>query len=177
MINGINLSDPNQNQITFQPTINTIDEFKIDNSTFSAEYGRNSGSIVNIATRAGTNQWHGEAIRVPAQQRSGRAQLLEPHQYRGQRARWCPSAMAQFIRNQFGGDGGGAIKKDKLFVYLSYEGLRQRQAVPLSGTVLTAAQRTQAAATSDAHHSEIAAFDSAGEFRNQSDSWERPWRR
>ena len=61
MINGINLSDPNQNQITFQPTINTIDEFKVDNSTFSAEYGRNSGSIVNIATRSGTNDWHGKA--------------------------------------------------------------------------------------------------------------------
>src|SRR5262249_10347029 len=42
MINGINLSDPNQNQITFQPTINTVDEFKIDNQTFGAEYGRNS---------------------------------------------------------------------------------------------------------------------------------------
>ena len=42
-----------------------------------------------------------------------------------------PNPQAQFIRNQFGGDGGGAIKKDKMFVYLSYEGLRQRQAVPL----------------------------------------------
>ncbi len=61
MINGINLNDPNQNQITFQPTINTVEEFKVDNSTFSAEYGRNSGSIVNIATRAGVNTWHGEA--------------------------------------------------------------------------------------------------------------------
>ena len=61
MINGINLSDPNQNQITFQPTINTVGEFKIDNQTFSAEYGRNSGSIVNIATRSGENTWHGEA--------------------------------------------------------------------------------------------------------------------
>src|SRR5579872_4479675 len=61
MINGINLSDPNQNQITFQPTINTVEEFKIDNSTFSAEYGRNSGSIVNIATRSGVDIWHGEA--------------------------------------------------------------------------------------------------------------------
>jgi hypothetical protein len=61
MINGINLSDPNQNQITFQPTINTVDEFKVDNSTFSAEYGRNSGSIVNIATRPGVDTWHGEA--------------------------------------------------------------------------------------------------------------------
>ena len=61
MINGINLSDPNQNQITFQPTINTVEEFKVDNQTFSAEYGRNSGSIVNIATRSGVNVWHGEA--------------------------------------------------------------------------------------------------------------------
>ena len=61
MINGINLNDPIQNQITFQPTINTVDEFKIDNQTFSAEYGRNSGSIVNIATRSGVNAWHGEA--------------------------------------------------------------------------------------------------------------------
>jgi hypothetical protein len=61
MINGINLSDPNQNQITFQPTINTVDEFKIDNSTFSAEYGRNSGSVMNIATKSGGNTWHGNA--------------------------------------------------------------------------------------------------------------------
>ena len=61
MINGVNLSDPNQNQITFQPTINTVEDFQVDNSTFSAEYGRNSGSIVNIATRSGVDQWHGEA--------------------------------------------------------------------------------------------------------------------
>ena len=43
MINGINLNDMVQNQITFQPSINTVQEFKVDNSTFSAEYGRNSG--------------------------------------------------------------------------------------------------------------------------------------
>jgi hypothetical protein len=51
-----------QNQITFQPSINTVQEFKVDNSTFSAEYGRNSGAIVNIATRSGSNQFHGEAF-------------------------------------------------------------------------------------------------------------------
>ncbi len=60
MVNGINLNDPNQNQITFQPPISTIEDFKIDNQTFSAEYGRNSGSIMNMATRSGTNQWHGD---------------------------------------------------------------------------------------------------------------------
>jgi hypothetical protein len=62
MINGINLNDMSQNQITFQPSINTVQEFKVDNSTYSAEYGRNSGAIVNIATRSGTNEFHGEAF-------------------------------------------------------------------------------------------------------------------
>src|SRR5579871_626364 len=60
MVNGVNLNDMVQNQITFQPSINTVSEFKVDNSTYSAEYGRNSGAIVNIATRSGSNQYHGE---------------------------------------------------------------------------------------------------------------------
>lgn len=143
MINGINLSDPNQNQITFQPVISTVAEFKTDNSTFSAEYGRNSGSIVNIATRSGVNQWHGEAYEFlrnndldarnwsnPTFVTSGGVQV--------------PNVMSPFKRNQFGGDGGGGIVKDKTFIFLSFEGERQRQAVPLSATVLTAAQRGQA---------------------------------
>jgi len=53
MINGVNLNDMSQNQITFQPTINTVREFKALNSSFSAEMGRNSGTIVQIATRSG----------------------------------------------------------------------------------------------------------------------------
>lgn len=140
MINGINLSDGNQNQITFQPTINTVQEFKIDNQTFSAEYGRNAGSIVNIATRQGTNIWHGEAYEFLRNndldaRNFGNPSVLQPQ--------------APFKRNQFGGDGGGALKKDKTFIFLSYEGLRQRQNVSLSGLTLTDAQRAQIMATSD----------------------------
>jgi len=62
MINGINLNDLSNSQVTFQPSINTVSEFKVDNSTFSAEYGRNSGAIVNVATRSGSNAMHGEAF-------------------------------------------------------------------------------------------------------------------
>ncbi|MGA7189389.1 MAG: carboxypeptidase-like regulatory domain-containing protein, partial [Candidatus Acidiferrales bacterium] len=62
LINGINLNDPVQNQVTFQPPVDTLEEFKVDNSTFPAQYGRNAGSIVNIATRSGTNDFHGEAF-------------------------------------------------------------------------------------------------------------------
>jgi outer membrane receptor protein involved in Fe transport len=148
MINGINLSDPNQNQITFQPTINTVQEFRVDNSTFSAEYGRNSGSIVNIATKSGANAWHGNAYEYLRNAYFDARNYSNPTNVTVNGV-LAPNPEAQFIRNQFGGDGGGAIKKDKLFVYLSYEGLRQRQAVPLSATVLTAAQRTQALTSSD----------------------------
>ena len=66
MVNGITLTDLAYSAILFQPSISTVQEFKIDNSTFSAEYGQSSGAIVNVATRSGTtNSWR--AIRVPAQ--------------------------------------------------------------------------------------------------------------
>jgi hypothetical protein len=145
MVNGINLSDPNQNQITFQPVINTVEEFKVDNSTFSAEYGRNSGSIVNIATRSGTNTWHGEAYEFIRNNDLDARNFTDPTQL----ASGAPFPMAPFKRNQFGGDGGGALKKDKTFVFLSYEGLRQRQAVSLGALTLTPAEVAQAQATSD----------------------------
>jgi outer membrane receptor protein involved in Fe transport len=134
MINGIQMSDMAQNQITFQPTINTVEEFKVDNSTYGAEYGRNAGAIVNIATRAGTNQVHGEVyyfLRNYAMdaRNFGNPSLTQPQ--------------APFRRNQFGADGGGPLKKDKTFLFLSYEGLVQRQNVPLTSTVPSVAQRAQ----------------------------------
>jgi len=146
MINGINLSDPVQNQITFQPTINTVQEFKVDNQTFSAEYGRNSGSIVNIATRSGSNEWHGELYDFL------RNSYFDARNFTNttKLANGSVNPQAPFKRNQFGGDGGGYIKKDTTFFYLSYEGLRQRQAVPLTATVLTDAQRATVQTSSDA---------------------------
>lgn len=149
MINGINLSDPSQNQITFQPTINTVEEFKIDNSTFSAEYGRNSGSVVNIATRPGADVWHGEAFEF-VRNNDMDARNFANTTFVGSGSTLAPNPQAPFKRNNFGADGGGAIRKDKTFVYLTFESTRQRQSVPLSATTLTPAQRAQAATSSDA---------------------------
>ncbi|HEY9503591.1 MAG TPA: carboxypeptidase-like regulatory domain-containing protein, partial [Pyrinomonadaceae bacterium] len=59
-INGVTLNNLTFASISFQPSINTIQEFKADNSTFNAEFGGSSGAIVNIATRSGANQFHGE---------------------------------------------------------------------------------------------------------------------
>ncbi len=133
MLNGVNLNDMVQNQVTFQPTINTVSEFKIDNSTYSAEFGRNSGSIVNIATRSGSDQFHGEAY-----------DYLR-NNYFDARNFFNPTSVPQSAlkRNQFGGDFGGPIFKGKTFFFLSYEGLRQRQGLTLTSNVLTAAERSQ----------------------------------
>ncbi len=137
MINGINLNDMIQNQITFQPTINTVSQFKVDNSTFSAEFGRDSGAIVNVATRSGTNQFHGEAYNYLRNTYfDARNYFNRQYTVSGTHVR-----QSQFIRNQFGGDVGGPIWKDHTFFFLTYEGLRQRQGeavnsgVPPSGSV------------------------------------------
>ncbi len=126
MINGINLNDLVQNQITFQPSINTVSEFKVDNSTFSAEYGRNSGAIVNIATRSGTNDLHGEAFEF------FRDDSLDSRNFFNQ----PPTRKSPFKRNQFGVNLGGPIVKNRTFFFGSYEGLRQRQGIDINSGVL-----------------------------------------
>jgi hypothetical protein len=62
LFDGINLSDMAQNQITFQPNIESIQEFKVQTNAFSAEYGRNAGIIVNAISKSGTNSLHGSAF-------------------------------------------------------------------------------------------------------------------
>jgi hypothetical protein len=131
MINGINLNDPAQNQITFQPSINTVSEFKVDNSTFSAEYGRNSGAIVNIATRSGANDFHGEGFEF------FRDSALDSRNFFNQE----PAPQSPFRRNQFGANLGGPIVKGRTFFFGTYEGLRQRQGIDINSGVLRDDQR------------------------------------
>ncbi len=131
MINGVNLNDMVQNQITFQPSINTVQEFKVDNSTFSAEYGRNSGAIVNIATRSGSNSFHGEVFEFL------RNDVFDARNF------FDGPNKGPFKRNQFGGALGGPILKDRTFFFGSYEGLRQRQGITINSGVLSDAQRAQ----------------------------------
>jgi len=131
MINGVNLNDPVQNQITFQPSINTVSEFKVDNSTFSAEYGRNSGAIVNIATRSGANDVHGEVFEY------FRDNSLDSRNFFNAE----PAPQSLFRRNQFGANFGGPILKNRTFFFGTYEGLRQRQGIDINSGVLRDDQR------------------------------------
>jgi hypothetical protein len=131
VINGITLNNMTNSEMSFQPSISTVQEFKVDNSTLSAEYGQKSGSIVNIATRSGSNAFHGEGFEFL------RNDAFDARNFFA----FTSSQPAPFKRNQFGGRVGGPILRDKLFFFVSYEGLRQRQRLNLNSLVLSDAQR------------------------------------
>jgi hypothetical protein len=144
LVNGINLNDIVQNQITFQPPIDTLAEYKIDNSAFPAEYGRNSGAIVNLATRSGSNAYHGEAFEFFRNNALDARNFFNPVLTSSGAA----NPQAPFKRNDFGAAFGGPIVKNKVFFFLAYEGLRQRQSLTVTSTVPSQNQR--AAVTSPA---------------------------
>lgn len=131
LVNGINLNDNVQNQITFQPPIDTLSEYKIDNSAFPAEYGRNAGAIVNLATRSGSNAYHGELFEF------FRNNDLDARNFfntvTNSKGQFSPQA--PFKRNEFGADFGGPIVKNKVFVFLAYESIRQHQSITVTSIV------------------------------------------
>ena len=135
MINGITLNNMVFSSINFQPSIESVQEFKVDNSTFSAEFGQNSGAIVNIATRSGHSEFHGAVFEFL------RNDALDARNFFNLTSTKPPP----FKRNQFGGNLGGPIIKNKAFFFFSYEGLRQSQGLDLNSLVLSDSQRASAA--------------------------------
>src|SRR5262249_13532097 len=92
--------------------------FRVIANTFDAEYGRNSGAVVNVVTKSGTNELHGSIYEF------FRNDVLNAKQFTFTEAPKTP-----FKQNQFGGTFGGPIRKDKTFFFGSYEGRRIVQGV------------------------------------------------
>jgi hypothetical protein len=134
MINGISLNHPGFSSINFQPSISSVQEFKIDNSTFSAEYGQNSGAVVNIATRSGANKFHGELFEFLRNDALDARNFFE----------FNSSEPPPFKRNMFGVQFGGPLVKNRTFFFFSYEGLRHRQGLTLNSLALSDAERASA---------------------------------
>jgi hypothetical protein len=131
VINGITLNNLTFSSISFQPSIGTVREFRVDNSTFSAQYGQSSGAVVNIATRSGASDFHGEVFEF------FRNDALDARNF----FNFASTKPPPFKRNQFGGQIGGPIVRNKLFFFVSYEGLRQRQELDLNSLVLSDSER------------------------------------
>jgi len=98
------------------PPQESIQEFRVVNSSFGAEYGRAMGGIVNIVTKSGTNNLHGSVYEYLQNEATDARYLLQPAP--------LPNQLRQ---NQFGATVGGPIVKDKTFFWLNYEGKRRNE--------------------------------------------------
>ena len=128
-VNGGDGNDLFVNSPAIQPTPDSIAEFRVLSNTFDAEYGRNSGAVINVVTKSGTNNWHGSVYEFL------RNQSLNAKGYLDLRR-------ADDKQNQFGGTFGGPIKKDRTFFFASYEGRRVVHGISSDPVVVpTAAER------------------------------------
>jgi hypothetical protein len=122
-VNGGDANDQFVNLPTVQPSPDSIAEFRVLTNTFDAEYGRNSGSVVNVITKSGTNAIHGNVYEF------FRNKVLNANPYCFAAVDGVSCDKPQSNQNQYGGTFGGPIVKDRTFFFTSYEGRRVRQGI------------------------------------------------
>jgi hypothetical protein len=135
LINGVTANNLTFGALLFEPPVAGIREFKIDNSVFSAEYGHVSGAIVNIVTRSGSDDLHGDVfgfLRNDALDARNFFEFTSPHPH-------------PFERYNFEVSTGGPLVRGKTHFFATYDGLRQQQGLDMNSLVLSDAERASAA--------------------------------
>ena len=120
LIDGASATNFEQNSgiqnVPYVPSVDSVEEFKVQQSNFTAEFGFAGGTVVNVVSRSGSNQYHGSLYEF------FRNSVMDANE-------WFANKFGDPIpplkRNNFGGTFGGPIKKDKTFFFFDYEGLRQ----------------------------------------------------
>lgn len=112
--------------------VETIQEFRIVTNAFSADYGRAMGGIVNIASKAGTNAFHGSAFEFFRDSKMDARNFFDVGE------------TPPFTRHQYGGAAGGPIRRNKIFFFGGYERLQEDLGMTVLTAVPTAAARTGA---------------------------------
>ena len=136
LVDGASISNIEQNggtnAVLRAPPVDSIEEFKVQQTNFSAEFGFAGGTVINAVTRSGTNAFHGSLHEF------WRNQILDAND-------WFANANGTPIpplrRNQFGGTFGGPIRKNKTFFFFDFDGLRLRNFTANSGGVPTLCER------------------------------------
>src|SRR5581483_9042764 len=126
--NNSNLPDLlNEANYVVMPSVDALQEFKVETNTYSAELGRANGAVVNATLKSGTNSFHGVAYEFLRNDKLDARNFFDP-------------TLPPYKQNQFGGTLGGPIVRDKLFFFGDYEGLRVRQGQTFTSTVPDALQ-------------------------------------
>ncbi len=135
LVDGASAAFPTVNGfhgISVFPSVDAVEEFKVQAQNYPAEFGRSLGSVLNLVYKSGTNDFHGSAYNFL------RNSKLDANNFFNN-GRGIP--LGNFKRNQFGGVFSGPIRKNKTFFMTSFEALRQRSFSETLTTVPTAAER------------------------------------
>lgn len=136
-LDGALTSAPEQGEggttnVYYQPSVEIVQEFKVENNSFSAEYGNNGGTVVNLVLKEGGNKFHGSGWWF------GQRSALDANDFFSNAA-GIPKP--DHLRDQYGFSFGGPIWKDKTFFFVDFEKVRDNSAVNFSGNVPTADER------------------------------------
>ena len=115
-------------------TLDSTEEFRVTTSNGTAEAGRSSGAQVNLITKAGTNSFHGAAYEYYRPTNTVANDFFNKN---SELSAAEPNKPQHYVQNVFGGSFGGPIKKDKLFFFFNYEGLRKAVDTVVQATVPT----------------------------------------
>jgi hypothetical protein len=131
--NNSNLPDLlNETNYVIQPSVEALEEFKVQTNAYSAEFGRGNGAIINATIKSGTNQFHGSVYEFLRNEKFDAKNFFDDPN----------SRIAPYKQNQFGFTFGGFLVRNRTFFFVDYEGLRIRQSQTLTSTVPTLAQRS-----------------------------------
>ena len=134
-LDGSPLSAPEQGEggnsnVYYEPSVEIVQEFKVQNNSFSAEFGNNGGTVVNIVLKQGTNQFHGSGWWY------GQRSAFDSRDY------FNTGEKPDHLRDQYGFAVGGPIKRNKTFFFFDIEKVRQQDPVNIEGVVPTDLERS-----------------------------------
>ncbi|MGA2135539.1 MAG: carboxypeptidase regulatory-like domain-containing protein [Bryobacteraceae bacterium] len=135
LLEGVDNNDPYINQYVALPSIDAIQEFKVQSSNYSAEFGRSGGGQINVILKSGSNQFHGGLFEFLRNRNLDAKNFFDLPYCAAQSIPGTCGPIPGLDRDQFGGTFGGPIRKDKTFFFVSYEGQHLRQATTREATV------------------------------------------
>lgn len=136
MLDGMDNNDRNIGTIIVKPSIDALQEVKVDTSLYPAEVGRAGGAVVNMVTKSGTNSFHGTVFEFLRNDKLNAKDYFNVPQPGNALA----GKQTEYRQNQFGGSLGGPIRKDKTFFFADYEGFRKIQGITSQNTIPSACE-------------------------------------
>ena len=131
MLDGFKVTDELFNNLVINPSIDSIQEFKIQKSMYPPEFGGKASALINVATKAGSNRFHGSLFEFVRDDR------FDAHNFFDDKREPVPP----LEQHQFGGSFGGRLVRDRTFLFVSYERQRTRRSITKTFSVPDAALR------------------------------------